>query len=457
MLLSCLGLAVLPKSFAAALPKADGYTGIWYMNQPSHDEYKYKYSGGFATYPQQHVPIAIYRPEADKTFFCYGGTTAQKGSDPQVLLHMVSYFDHKTGLVPRPTILLNKKTSDAHDNPTISIDDAGYLYIFSPSHGTARPSYIHRSKKPYSIDEFKLLLKTNFSYPEPWYVPGEGFLFLHTRYAQGRNIFCMSSTDAKTWNKPLEMVKIDMGDYQISWRNGKRVATAFDFHPTPLGLNGRANIYYLETSDLGKSWQTANGQPVKLPLTTTNNPALIYDSRAEKLLVYLKDLNFDAEGKPVILFLTSRGYESGPKNNPRTWKTARWTGKDWEFKTMTTSDNNYDHGSLYIEPDGAWQVIAPTEPGPQPYNPGGEMVRWESKDQGTSWKKIATLTHGSTMNHTYARRPLNAQPDFYAIWADGNAREASECSLYFTTQKGNQVWRMPRKMEGDFGKPELVE
>src|SRR6478609_256496 len=92
---------------AAPLPKAEGYTGIWYMNQPSHDEYKYKYSGGFATYPQQHIPIAIYRPEVNKTFFCYGGTTAKKGSDPQVLLHMVSYFDHKTGQVPRPTILLN--------------------------------------------------------------------------------------------------------------------------------------------------------------------------------------------------------------------------------------------------------------------------------------------------------------------------------------------------------------
>ena len=38
----------------------DGYRGIWYMNQPVKSEYRYKYSGGFGTYPQQHVPIAIY-------------------------------------------------------------------------------------------------------------------------------------------------------------------------------------------------------------------------------------------------------------------------------------------------------------------------------------------------------------------------------------------------------------
>ena len=40
------------------LPKDDGYRGIWYMNQPVKGPYAYKYSGGFATYPQQHVPIA---------------------------------------------------------------------------------------------------------------------------------------------------------------------------------------------------------------------------------------------------------------------------------------------------------------------------------------------------------------------------------------------------------------
>ena len=72
-----------------------------------------------------------------------------------VLLHMVSYYDHATGKVPRPTILLDKLTKDAHDNPVIAVDDRGYLWIFSTSHGTGRPSYIHRSREPYSIDEFE--------------------------------------------------------------------------------------------------------------------------------------------------------------------------------------------------------------------------------------------------------------------------------------------------------------
>jgi hypothetical protein len=437
-------------------PKDDGYRGIWYFNQPSGDEHHYKYSGGFATYPQQHVPIAVYSKVAHKTFFCYGGTTPGK----RQLLHMVSYFDHETGAVPRPTILLNKQTDDAHDNPTLMLDDAGYIWIFSPAHGRSRPSYIHRSRRPYAIDDFERVLQTNFSYPQPWYVPGRGFVLLHTRYGAApgpqRRLFLWKSPDGRIWDEPRLLAGIEMGDYQISWRHGTRLGTAFDFHPRPLGLNARSNLYYLETADGGLSWRAADGANVALPLDTERNAALVYDSRAERRLVYLKDLNFDAQGRPVVLYLTSSGYEAGPKNNPRQWRTARWTGAAWEHRPVTTSDHNYDHGSLYIEADGLWRIIAPMEPGAQPYGTGGEIVVWTSRDQGQSWSRLRQLTRSSPYNHTYVRRPLDAHPDFYALWADGHAHEPSPCRLYFTNQNGDAVWKLPEHMTTAFAKPEVV-
>ena len=436
----------------APQPKADGYRGIWYCNEATKDAYKFKYSGGMATYPQQHVPIAIYSPQANKTFFCYGGTTTGQGK--RELLHMVSYFDHATGKVPRPTILLNKHTSDAHDNPTISLDAAGYIWIFSSSHGTSRPSYIHRSKQPFSVEEFERVLETNFSYTQPWFIPGQGFLFLHTRYADGRNLYWMTSPEGREWSEPHKLAKIEMGDYQISWRTGARVGTAFDYHPRPVGLNARANLYYLETADFGRTWQNGEGVRVSMPITNVPNAALVYDSRKAGLLVYLKDLNFDAQGHPVILFLTSKGFEPGPENGPREWKTARWTGKEWVIRPFTPSGNNYDHGSLYIEPDGMWRIIAPTDLGPQPYNPGGEMVMWTSADQGATWQRVKQLTQNSPRNHTYARRPVNAHPGFYALWADGNARQPSESYLYFTNRRGDHVWRLPPSMTADSVVPE---
>ena len=437
---------------AAAQPKDDGYRGIWYANQPSKDEYRFKYSGGFATYPQQQLPCAVYAKEAGKTFFCYGGRSREKNE----LLHMVSFFDHATGQVPRPTILLNKKTDDAHDNPTIMLDDEGHIWIFSAAHGTARPSWVHRSTKPWSVDEFEEVLETNFSYTHPWWMPGKGFLFLHTRYKAGRGLFWMTSADGRRWSEPHSLAHIEMGDYQVTWRHGNRLASVFDYHPKPAGLNERSNIYYVETGDFGRTWTTIEGNTLELPLTTPRNPALVHDSRAEEKLVYLKDVNFDASGRPIILYLTTTGYESGPKHGLREWFTLRWTGKEWLRRAFATSDHNYDHGSLHIEADGTWRIVAPTEPGPQPWTTGGEMVLWLSKDEGATWTKVKQLTRESTFNHTYARRPVNAHPQFHTLWADGNTLGVSESRLYFTDREGSRVWRLPEKMEGEFATPEVI-
>jgi hypothetical protein len=438
------------------LQMADGYRGIWYANQKTGDQYAYKYSGGMATYPQQHGPIAIYAPAANKTFFVYGGTT----SGNKTLLHMVSYFDHATRRAARPRILLDKKTTDAHDNPTLAIDKAGCLWIFSNSHGTSRPSFIHRGQKPYSIDAFRRVATTNFSYSQPWVLADGTLLLLHTRYnhagRKGRGLFWMTSRDGVTWSEPAALAHVDQGHYQVSWSDGRRVATAFNYHPTPGGLNARTNLYYLETRDDGQSWKTADGRAVGTPLTEVKNPALVRDYQAEKLLVYLKEVQFDSQGRPIILFLTSRGFEPGPANDPRTWRLARWTGERWEINDVTTSDHNYDFGALYLDDDAAWQLIAPTDPGPQPYGTGGQMVAWTSSDQGHTWRRARTLTHDQRHNHSYARRPLCFHRDFAALWAAGNARAKSDSALYFTDRAASHVWQLPAQMDADEAEPRIA-
>ena len=112
-------------------------------------------------------------------------------------------------------------------------------------------------------------------------------------------------------------------------------------------------------------------------------------------------------------------------------------------------------GSLYIEGQGKLRIIAPTQTGPQPFNPGGEVAMWTSRDSGNTWKPAGQLTAGSPRNHTYVRRPVNAHEDFYALWADGHGRKPSESDLYFCDKKGT-VYRLPRKMARDFAKPQAI-
>jgi len=309
---------------------------------------------------------------------------------------------------------------------------------------------------PYDIERFERVLETNFSYPQPWHLPGKGFLFLHTWYQGGRGLYWMRSADGLTWSERASLSHIEEGHYQVSWPCGGSVGTAFNYHPKGLGLNFRTNVYYVETGDMGGTWRAAEGTVIEKPLTTVLNPALVHDYAAEGLKVYLCDVNYDAEGRPIILYVLSKGWQPGPENGPRLWCVAHWTGVTWALHRITESDNNYDMGSLYTEASGVWRVIGPTETGPQAYNPGGEVAMWVSRDAGATWTKAKQLTLNSEYNHTYVRRPVNAHPGFYAFWADGHGRRPSESRLYFYSLEADAVYRLPVTVQEAMAKPELV-
>ena len=139
----------------------------------------------------------------------------------------------------------------------------------------------------------------------------------------------------------------------------------------------------------------------------------------------------------------------GPQGGPREWTVVRWNGSEWIARTVTTSTHNYDMGQLWIDGD-RWRILAPTEPGPQRWGAGGEVALWESTDGGGSWRKNIVLTTNSTRNHGYVRRPLDARPDFYALWADGHADTLSPSHLYFTNRTGDRFYRLPYTMTEDF-------
>ena len=295
--------------------KEDGYKGIWYhiggagQSGPVTNIYRYKYSGGLGTYPANHYPFSVYVKRVNKTFFCYGGTD----ESGKTLYHMVSFFDHQTGEVPRPTIVLDKATNDAHDNPVMQVDKDGYIWIFSTSHGTGRPSFIHRSRLPYDIGEFERVAAVklvdgnkvamdNFSYLQIYYHSEEGFtgLFTHYEKSGGRVIAWMTSRDGIEWSEWKDLSLLGQGQYQSSGNRGKKIGSSFNYHPDrPVrgGLDFRTNLYYLESRDFGKTWTNVEGTPLTLPLKEVINPALVYDYDSEQRNVYICDVSYD-QGDP---------------------------------------------------------------------------------------------------------------------------------------------------------------
>lgn len=438
---------------ACSEAKMDGYRAIWYANQAVEGAYAYKYSGGLGTYCADHIPLAVYAPKVNKTFFVFGGT---KGlGEPKPLLMMASYYDHATGMVPKPTIVMEKGTGDAHHNPVLSIDGDGYIWVFAPSHG-GKDGFIYKSKAPYSVDSFDRIAQREFSYPQPWFIDGIGHVFLFTKYTRGRELYVSSSANGVDWTPDQKFGGFD-GHYQVTWPHRNLIGSSFNWHPPVGGLNSRTNLYYMETRDGGKTWQNAAGKKLTVPLTEEHNDALVRDYQKEGWLVYINDISFESDGKPVIFYVLAKNYQPGPAFGPRLWMTARWTGTEWLYSRICTVDHNYDMGSIYIEDDGTWRVIGPSGAGPAPYCTGGEMQMWTSANKGMTWKKAADLTSGSALTHTYARRPLNAHPDFYAYWADGNTLKPSESHLYFANKAGDKVYVLPDKMTNDFERPRLIK
>ena len=288
--------------------RIDGYKGIWF-DLTQRSDFGSKYSGGLGAYTAKHHPLAIYAPAVQKTFFVYGGTTR---ADARHLLAMVSCYDHRAKQVPKPVVVHDKQgVDDPHDNPSIQIDGAGRLWVFVSGRGRKRPGHVYRSRLPYDIESFEHVSKREFTYPQPWWIDEHGFVFLFTKYTGVRELYwSVSDTRAGKWTEDQKLAGMG-GHYQVSNAQRGRVITAFNMHPKG-NVDKRTNLYFVQTDDCGKTWRTASGEIVKTPLTNPVCPALVHDYRAEKRLVYMKDIGFDAKGNPVILYLTSRHHQPGP-------------------------------------------------------------------------------------------------------------------------------------------------
>ena len=379
----------------------------------------------------------MYAAAVDKTFFVYGGSPAGE----RALLCLIGSYNHKTGRVSRPVLVHDKRpVDDPHDNPSVNLDAQGHIWVFVSGRANSRPGFIYRSTKPYDPSQFELVATKTITYPQPWQVPGKGFLHLFTRYTKGRELYWETSPDGRTWSETRKLAGFG-GHYQTSGARDGKVASFFNYHPGG-SVDKRTNLYYAQTTDFGATWTTADGTALTLPLADIKNPALLVDYAAQGRLVYTCDLNFDAAGNPILLYVLSRDFRPGPAGGEREWTVAHWRGGKWNFCTVATSDHNYDMGSLYVLKD-EWLVIAPTDVGPQKWGTGGDMVLWASRDEGRTWTRRQQVTQGSEFNHSYARRPVNARDPFFAFWADGNPDTPSPSRLYFSDASGKNVFRLP--------------
>jgi hypothetical protein len=453
-------VAVLPQMLPAAEPaphavsRDSGYRGIWWAAGRPGPFLGHRLSGGLAFEPMDHAPVAFYAAAVEKTFFVYAGSSDvpvdEQGKQP--LRIMIGEYNHKTAALAAPVILMDDLPLGARGCPALTVDDAGRLWVFVSIMGAEHPSTILRSAQPHQIDAWEKVAEMEFERPQVWHVSGRGFMLLHSRMVDEMpRVHFSTSPDGLSWSKPAILATFGEGQSCVSAKHNSKIGLVFNHRKPGQPIDGRSDLYYMETPDLGSTWQVYPRARVEVPLTSEDNPARLVEHKNWRSL--LRDLAFDGMGNPLVLYVLRHQTRPMASARTRIWGTARWGGREWLHNGVLFSNSDHDGGC--IEVDGlTWYATFPSIPDPQPNSAGGEIVRWRTDTQGRSWYR-QRLTFDSPVNHNWVRRVLDARPDLMLLWADGHPRQPSASRLYFADQAGN-VYRLPNIMHEDTASPELM-
>ena len=359
----------------------------------------------------------------------------------------VNVLPGKTFVYSGPTVLGTNPDGDAHRNPTLALDDTGFLYVFFGAHND--PTRVLRSDRPHETDAWRecaAIIDPRTSYPQPFQLlPDEIFVSYREQSFGWRSR--VSRNRGETWEDPFDIVAFEgcaiyavsiaeTGDYprkiHLAW---SRLGGGTDEEIRTKHLWARRyNIYYAYSEDGGRTWRRSAGTRYQLP---------VREQYAEKLYdcgergVWLKDIQLGPDGRPVILFI-----DADPFTYISHWKCARLCEQGWRFSDIAVGDHMYDDGGVVIE-DGSVTVYAPTTAS-QPREDGGEIDVWRSADGDGPWQRGVPLTTGSDLSHNNVKVVFNHQAgpgDMQVFWSYGD-------SLSPPSTRESRLFAYGRKMDG---------
>ena len=338
------------------------------------------------------IPVGFYDATANKTFVSWMGP----GSDA-----LVKAYDHASKSWSPDKIAGKSTFSDKHNYPAMIKGRDNRLYVFYGCHNT--PLRMAVSPNPLSIDgtwsDGPISAAPEASYPAP-IITTEGTMYVFTRFTRERNghnddrplEFIKSSDNGKTWTKQLAIDTYPRSDNLCEIYNGK-----VSYQPATGGQKARIhlswtlagggpgvhehdrytrNVYYayLDPSndhlydvrgrDLGTSIDDAEGEMYCKALDTGC-------SNCAHQAGYQVSVNYNDDGKPVILFVHSSNGLTAV-----TWDGAAWTSR------VVSAEGGEPRDLVKIGPR-SFQAFRTT---------GNTCIVHRSTDGGVSWRQETVIT-----------------------------------------------------------------
>ena len=383
-----------------------------------------KYSGNLATYTAKHYPTAIHHNGS--VFFVHSGAVTLEGYDwfsnkgekigttagggsksahpnfyneagkTAALGIFVSKYNPSSKTVSQPVLIHMKNTDDPHDNAVVNVDAQGYIYVLVAARGHWRGSFLYRIKTPGNINEFDDISPdtANYSpfdpsmgyvgiaYPKLFWVDSDGgyFRVIYTAYCKnsscgGRNIYTaelrVNGANKASLTNRVHIAGF-LGHYAIANAKGDDIVLAFNVHLNG-SLDQRTNLYYMHSTDGGKTWKNANNSHVTLPMKTEASLAQVtarkYFNNGDNVTrrIYLKDINFSGTGDskhPMILYVgVIYGTHAPSITADHYLAKAFFNGREWHQSRLTNEvDHAYSSGMLVPRSVDQFDVYYPRTP-----------------------------------------------------------------------------------------------
>lgn len=350
----------------------------------------------------------------------------------------IAFYDHISKEISSRMIYDNLEIDD-HNNPSIIIDNNGYILLFFSSHlQEGKPIYFLKSKLPENIDEWEELqtlflkknseeINVNYTYTNPIQLKEENNkLFLFSRGISKKPAFIFSEDNAENWSDEVMVFEPNSSNsipYTKVYSDGvsKIHFVITNNHPTKSTENALYYFYY-EKGAFYRVDGTKICSAKKMPIREADLQP-VFKSKKSVNKVWNWDVAQAIDGKPIIVFTRF------PDEKKHIYCYALWNGNKWEINDIVDS--------------GGWfPKTIKDSPEPEPHYSGGisldhenpktiyisikrnnvfEIEKWTTLNNGKKWKKQSITSNSRKDNvRPFAVRGAKSNNPFQVLWLENN-------------------------------------
>jgi hypothetical protein len=267
-------------------------------------------------------------------------------------------------------VLPSRVVWDSHNYVTMAADADGHLHLSGNMH--CIPLVYFRTTRPGDVASFERIERmtgeneSSCTYPRFMTGPGGDLIFHYRdgRSGRGNEIYNVYDPKTKAWRRLLDRPLTDGRGKMNAYAHGPVKGPDGFFHLAWVWRDSsdcstNHDLSHARSRDL-RTWETAGGAPVALPITI-ETPGVIVDPSPPKggLINMGFGLGFDAERRPVLTYHRYDDAGNSQVFNAR-WEEGRWhvvQASDWsyrwEFGGGGSIASEVGAGPVRVLPDGA--------------------------------------------------------------------------------------------------------